>query len=643
MKQENLDELKNIYLGLVTGGEGPEVLNEAPNNTPTLNKGLTGLLGLPQIGPSSSEIQKNFQRGEEQRKQDKVDRATNQRAQLGVVRAGNKYIAKSDTTAYDTEKGAQAIMLANRLNRETGLGKPKPVQNRFEIEKERLKNVGNNPETAAQIDARVAALNAKKEPPAAAPVTPTTAPRPAASGPVLSKLKGVEGTGVGANFKAKAFTDTERTRYSSVAAQNAARTSAASGTTPKPVASTAPPTATTADKIKGGLSNYQSQVKSGDVKGAEETGKSTFALANPKLAAAQAEKDRIRGTSQTDNPLMKDMKDRMPMTPSVQSPTLAKDLGVGTPSSSGNQSLLDNPNASKAAKPTPPIPNINKLKTESKVEQLNWPSIKTVRDIADAYTDIYEKHNDGNLANNYPPYNKVTRGDVIAGATGNDEMGGNDKMGRKKKKKPSNKKRMNPYLKAINSDFEMWIDGLLNEGYDLSNYTWNEVYEIYENAIVLTEEEYGIYSLVLEHLLSNGYAETEHDANIIIENMSDKWVDVIIDEAYKGGPEFGMKYSKSKPLSGEKGDGSGYGPPEKFTKPDDKIEKPGTTVPPFKKGGYGRIMSNIPHGIGPHRDKTASRITTITGGDPKAPTSQKMREPDKKRLSREIVRKKPQA
>jgi len=32
MKQENLDELKNIYLGLVTGGEGPEVLSEAPTS-----------------------------------------------------------------------------------------------------------------------------------------------------------------------------------------------------------------------------------------------------------------------------------------------------------------------------------------------------------------------------------------------------------------------------------------------------------------------------------------------------------------------------------------------------------------------------------------------------------------------------------
>lgn len=36
--------------------------------------------------------------------------------------------------------------------------------------------------------------------------------------------------------------------------------------------------------------------------------------------------------------------------------------------------------------------------------------------------------NDGNLANNYPPYDKVTRGDVIAGATGRDQMGGKRKV-----------------------------------------------------------------------------------------------------------------------------------------------------------------------------------------------------------------------
>lgn len=43
------------------------------------------------------------------------------------------------------------------------------------------------------------------------------------------------------------------------------------------------------------------------------------------------------------------------------------------------------------------------------------------------------KKNDGNLANNYPPYDKVTRGDVVAGRLGKDQMGG-------KKKKPTKKK-----------------------------------------------------------------------------------------------------------------------------------------------------------------------------------------------------------
>lgn len=74
-----------------------------------------------------------------------------------------------------------------------------------------------------------------------------------------------------------------------------------------------------------------------------------WAKANPKLAAAAAEKARIRGTQQTDNPLMKDMKSRLPMnSPSVQSPAVSK-LGKG------NQSLSQNPNAFKAATPTKAI------------------------------------------------------------------------------------------------------------------------------------------------------------------------------------------------------------------------------------------------------------------------------------------------
>ncbi len=57
---------------------------------------------------------------------------------------------------------------------------------------------------------------------------------------------------------------------------------------------------------------------------------------------------------------------------------------------------------------------------------------------ADSFSEIrelslQEKKGDGNLANNYPPYDKITRGDVIAGATGKDQMGG--KSPKKKSRK----------------------------------------------------------------------------------------------------------------------------------------------------------------------------------------------------------------
>ena len=48
-----------------------------------------------------------------------------------------------------------------------------------------------------------------------------------------------------------------------------------------------------------------------------------WAKANPKLAAAKAERDRTRGTSATTNPLMKDMKSRLPA-PKSPAPSTAK-------------------------------------------------------------------------------------------------------------------------------------------------------------------------------------------------------------------------------------------------------------------------------------------------------------------------------
>jgi len=65
--------------------------------------------------------------------------------------------------------------------------------------------------------------------------------------------------------------------------------------------------------------------------------------------------------------------------------------------------------------------------TREKISQLRQnPNIAEVEmtEHGDPYEGRKKKKGDGNLANNYPPYDRVTRGDVIAGAKGEDQMGG---------------------------------------------------------------------------------------------------------------------------------------------------------------------------------------------------------------------------
>jgi hypothetical protein len=103
--------------------------------------------------------------------------------------------------------------------------------------------------------------------------------------------------------------------------------------------------------LKGGVTAAPAKPATAKVAPTKPAGSAMdqWAKANPKLAAAAAEKARIRGTQQTNNPLMKDMKSRLPMnSPSVQSPAVSK-LGAG------NQSLTQNPNAFKAATPSKAI------------------------------------------------------------------------------------------------------------------------------------------------------------------------------------------------------------------------------------------------------------------------------------------------
>jgi hypothetical protein len=291
----------------------------------------------------------------------------------------------------------------------------------------------------------------------------------------------------------------------------------------------------------------------------------------------------------------------------------------------------------------------------------NWGTTKTLRDIAEAYSAVYEGKGDGNLANNYPPYDKVTRGDVIAGALGKDQEGGKKKkkvakeeteivdekyMGFKKleasiaarggvrdpgavaasigRKKYGKEK----FQKAAATDHKMnEATAMAKRGYDeteirnkiakstgggeaadrantladkktfgygnpqaRNNYARKQMGDFRKTnssnpglhgyghksndpdvkakqaargaqrgSATLTPNEkkklnmgeaYDLYDIILSHLIDEGYADTQEQAEVIMVNMSDEWRDSIIETRMdpRGRPASGPMnvYAKSK-------------------------------------------------------------------------------------------------
>ena len=129
-------------------------------------------------------------------------------------------------------------------------------------------------------------------------------------------------------------------------------------------------------------------------------------------------------------------------------------------------------------------------------------------------------------------------------------------------------------------EVEAWVNQLVEEGYDLSEYTWDEMVEIYESSGMSSDNQktwnrlvrqYGtepftnpsrgsntrsasrvppptekpkgkkrtrmsdvqiredIYDVILSHLLDEGYAESVEEAEVIMVNMSEDWRDSIVE------------------------------------------------------------------------------------------------------------------
>jgi hypothetical protein len=90
-------------------------------------------------------------------------------------------------------------------------------------------------------------------------------------------------------------------------------------------------------------------------------------------------------------------------------------------------------------------------------------------------------------------------------------------------------------------ELEYWVNSLLDEGYDLSDYTWDEMAEMY------ISESYNLYDIVLAHLIDEGYTDTIDGANAIMANMSEEWRESII-EGKKPLPVAKMKRKEAKLL-----------------------------------------------------------------------------------------------
>jgi hypothetical protein len=82
----------------------------------------------------------------------------------------------------------------------------------------------------------------------------------------------------------------------------------------------------------------------------------------------------------------------------------------------------------------------------------------------------------------------------------------------------------------IMEDFENWVNDLVEEGYDLSDYTWDDMYEIYESNDNQLQESVDLYDVFISHLIDEGYANNVDDAIGIMANMSESWKNSIIQE-----------------------------------------------------------------------------------------------------------------
>ena len=228
-----------------------------------------------------------------------------------------------------------------------------------------------------------------------------------------------------------------------------------------------------------------------------------WASANPKLAAAKAERDRTRGTSATTNPLMKDTKSSLP-TPKAPAPSTAKtgfDLAKkGVNLAAGvdifdlvKGHLLDEGYADSEEGAIVIMTNMSEEWRKSILESHGVEILDEIskelatKAFANRATRAFEMDDTEESGKADKTKDRIVKkygkkaGDEAEKAA---ERGiyGHNKYSEAQEREQAKKK-------VTKEELQAWVDQLIAEGYDLSEYTLEEVAEIYAQELELAEAQ----------------------------------------------------------------------------------------------------------------------------------------------------------
>ena len=464
-----------------------------------------GFLGLPRFGASPEQISKWGKEGEVKRAREAADRATNQRAQLGVVKTNKGYIAKPGATSYDPNKGAEAIRLAARLNKETGSGRPKPATPLAKPPAPIL------PPPAPVLPAASSAGSAPSRTPAAASPRPAASSRPAATpaaqpkpaaptGPAIGKLgstsferrtptsaelKAAQAARAGGASPEKALQAAQKTNLPTTgptpAIPSAASVSSSMASfkprdmTKNPLKPTAPTTMKNSyewgstSKLVDGIANAYSSIyeakkvdqdKDGDNDFADVRIARLIASGVPKEKAIAMVKDKSYNEEVEIDEATRMRKELGKEGETATRKELARRSNAYQRSGSVDRTIAaaergaKNPYVARGKNETEAEHNQRKQKQSQTLTRLASNRRGSVRDKPRAGLRGYAAKVEGSDRD-------------LQSARGSARSAGT--------LTPAEKK-------GLGEDFELWVNDLIEEGYDLSDYTWDEMAEIYEET-----------------------------------------------------------------------------------------------------------------------------------------------------------------